>query len=167
MPVHREAVFVQVDARECERCGQVETVAAHAAAQVVNFRTCAGRAFSCVVGCIVPARPQVRFPAPDILRGALFQRELVAQEERTETKLLAELGHERHVVHDGGSVFVAVARLVERSRNLQCIPLACKGFFYKALDGIGSEQIPRLHGVNLNYLPVFIYYDVPLAKHLV
>ena len=81
VPVHREAVFVEVDARERERCGQVETVAAHAAAQVVNFRTCAGRAFSCVVGCIVPVRPQVCFPAPDILRGALFQRKLVAQEE--------------------------------------------------------------------------------------
>ena len=65
VPVHREAVFVKVDSGDFQPGRQEKAVAAHAAAQVV-YGTIAG--------------PEVRFPPPDILRGALLQREPVAQE---------------------------------------------------------------------------------------
>ena len=144
--VHREAILVQVDSGDFQACRQEETVSAHAAAQVVN-------------GTFI--WPKACFPTPDILCGALLQCEFVAQEEHAAgilvfcrfagEKFLAELGHERHVVHDGGAILVAVTRLVECGRDLQCIPLAREGFFDKVLNAVGCEQIPWLHGINLHF----------------
>ena len=111
--VHREAVLVEIDSGDLQPGRQEKAVAAHAAAQVVYGTF---------------ARPERGLPAPDILRGALLQCEFVAQQELAFAgiffeKFFAELGDERHVVHDGGAVLVAVARLVQRCRNLQCVHL--------------------------------------------
>ena len=102
VPVHCKAVLVEVDSRDFQARRQKETVTAHAAAQVVH-------------GTFV--RPNSRFPPADVLRGALLQCELVAQQKLSLPacffeKFFTELRDERFVVHDGGALFVAVAGLV-------------------------------------------------------
>ena len=75
--VHRKAVFVEVHTDGQKVFGQVEGIASHAAAQIVND----GGVFAVVAVSVrlAGAFPKRRFPTPDILGGTLFQREFVAK----------------------------------------------------------------------------------------
>jgi hypothetical protein len=41
---------------------------------------------------------------------------------------------------------------------LQCVPLARKGLFDKALYSVGCEKIPRLHAVNLHFFRQGVHF---------
>ena len=147
MTVHGDAVFVQIHSDNLERGGNKETVASHAATEVVDG-TCTG--FAAIA--IATGRPQVRFPAANVLGGTLFQGQFVAQEkfilvvyEQT-TEFFLNFRQQGHVVHDGGTVFVAVARPAQGCGNLQFVQSSLEGVLDEFLDLRGCEQAGREHG---------------------
>ena len=75
--IHFKAVFVEVHTDGQKIFGQVEGIASHAAAQIVNDGGCFA-VFATSV-CLASAFPERRFPTADILGGTLFQSELVAK----------------------------------------------------------------------------------------
>ena len=103
--VHCKSVFVEVYANGYKFFRQKEGIASHAAAKVVYD----GGAFATVLVRLASAFPKRSFPTSDILGGALFQSEFVTKEERgtLDSEFFAKFWHESHIVHNGGSIFVA------------------------------------------------------------